>query len=89
MGAEVHVGSAGKPAIDAKIIPPNSTAAVPVRLPAAGAGAPEFRYDIIDDYGGRWSYRVALHNSQPSTPASAGNRLSWPNASLIPPARLD
>ncbi len=71
--AKVHVGSAEEPVIDAKMIAPNSTVAVPVKLPAAGAGAPELRYDVINDYGGRQSYRVTLHSSQPSTPVSTGN----------------
>ena len=71
--AKVHVGSAEEPVIDAKMIAPNSTVAVPVKLPAAGAGAPELRYDVINDFGGRQSYRVTLHSSQPSTPVSTGN----------------
>ncbi|MEF9480979.1 hypothetical protein [Ralstonia sp. 1B3] len=46
--------------------------ALPVKLPASTA-VPELRYDVINDYGGRQSYRVTLHGSQPSTPVSTGN----------------
>ena len=71
--AKVHVGSAEEPIIDAKMVAPNATVAVPIKLPTAGAAAPELRYDVINDYGGRQSYRVILRGSQPSTPVSTGN----------------
>ena len=64
--AKVHVGSAEEPVIDAKMIAPNSTVAVPVKLPAAGAGAPELRYDVINDYGGRQSSVSYTHLTLPT-----------------------
>lgn len=70
--AKVHSGSAEEPVIDAKMVAPGATVALPVKLPASTA-VPELRYDVINDYGGRQSYRVTLHGSQPSTPVSTGN----------------
>ncbi|KVA04260.1 pilus assembly protein [Burkholderia latens] len=71
--AKVRAGGADEPVIDAKMVAPNATVTLPVKLPTAGAAAPELRYDVINDYGGRQSYRVILHGSQPSTPVSTGN----------------
>ncbi|WP_296224469.1 fimbrial biogenesis chaperone [Ralstonia sp. UBA689] len=71
--AKVHTGKAEETVIDATMVAPGSTVALPVKLPAASTAAPELRYEIINDYGGRQSYRVTLHGSQPSTPVSADN----------------
>ena len=71
--AKMHAGSVEEPVVDAKMVAPSSTAVLPVKLPAAGATPLELRYDVINDYGGRQSYRVTLQGSQPSTPVSTGN----------------
>jgi P pilus assembly chaperone PapD len=55
------------------MVAPGATLTLPVKLTAVGSNAPELRYEVINDYGGRESYRVTLHGSQPSTPVSAGN----------------
>jgi chaperone protein EcpD len=46
---------------------------LPVNVPAGHTGAPELRYEVINDFGGRESYRVTLQGNQPSAPVSAGN----------------
>ncbi|MBB0025351.1 fimbria/pilus periplasmic chaperone [Ralstonia pickettii] len=71
--AKLHVGNSDEPVVDAKMIAPGATLALPVKLPPGSDSAPELRYEVINDYGGRESYRVTLHGSQPSTPVSAGN----------------
>ncbi|KJJ99379.1 pilus assembly protein [Burkholderiaceae bacterium 26] len=71
--AKLHAGNADEPVADAKMIAPGSTLTLPVKLPVGHAAAPELRYEVINDFGGRESYRVTLHGSQPSTPVSAGN----------------
>lgn len=71
--AKLHVGNSDEPVVDAKMIAPGAALALPVKLPPGSDSAPELRYEVINDYGGRESYRVTLHGSQPSTPVSAGN----------------
>jgi P pilus assembly chaperone PapD len=69
----LHVGNAEEPVIDARMVAPGISLALPVKLSAGHGVIPELRYDVINDYGGRESYRVKLRGSQPSTPVPAGN----------------
>lgn len=71
--AKLHAGNTDEPVVDAKMVAPGSTVTLPVNVPAGHTGARELRYEVINDFGGRESYRVTLHGSQPSTPVSAGN----------------
>ena len=71
--AKLHAGNADEPVVDAKMVAPGTTVTLPVKLTAGNSSAPELRYEVINDYGGRESYRVTLHGSQPSTPVSTGN----------------
>lgn len=71
--AKMHAGKSEEMVIDATMVAPGATVALPIKLPAANTAAPELRYEIINDYGGRQSYRVTLHGSQPSNPVSADN----------------
>ncbi|WP_354535403.1 fimbria/pilus periplasmic chaperone [Ralstonia sp. 1138] len=71
--AKLRVGNADESVVDAKMVAPGTTLTLPVKLTAGSSNAPELRYEVINDYGGRESYRVTLHGSQPSTPVSAGN----------------
>ena len=71
--AQLHAGTMAEAVIDAKMIAPGSTFTVPVKQPAGHTAAPELRYEVINDYGGRESYRVTLHGSQSSSPVAGGN----------------
>ncbi len=71
--AKLHTGNKDEPVVDAKMIAPGSTVVLPVNVPAGHTGAPELRYEVINDFGGRESYRVTLQGNQPSAPVSAGN----------------
>jgi len=71
--AKLHAGNTDEPVVDAKMVAPGSTVTLPVNVPAGHTGTPELRYEVINDFGGRESYRVTLHGSQPSAPVSAGN----------------
>lgn len=71
--AKLRAGNANEPVVDAKMIAPGANLLLPIKLPAGSTAAPELRYEIVNDYGGRESYRVTLHGNQPSAPAPAGN----------------
>ncbi len=71
--AKLRVGGAEHTVVDANMIAPGSTLALPITLPGGQTSAPELHYEIINDYGGRESFRVVLHGNQLSTPVPAGN----------------
>ncbi|WP_193099572.1 molecular chaperone [Burkholderia sp. Z1] len=65
--AKWHSGDKDVPVIDAKMVAPGGAASLSVTLPASGA-APELRYDIVNDFGGREHYRVTLPVGQSASP---------------------
>lgn len=67
--AKWHSGNKGAPIIDARMIAPGGAASLPVKLPASAA-APELRYDIVNDFGGREHFRVTLPASQSASPVA-------------------
>ncbi|KUZ09170.1 pilus assembly protein [Burkholderia diffusa] len=67
--AKWHTGSTDASVIDAKMVAPGASASMPVKLPANEA-APELRYEIVNDFGGRESYRVTLPAGQSAAPVS-------------------
>jgi len=71
--AKLHAGGTDEPVVDANMIAPAATLVLPVKLTTGSAAAPEVRYEVINDYGGRESYRVVLRGNQLSTPVPAGN----------------
>lgn len=71
--AKLHAANSDEAVVDAKMVAPGATVTLPVHLPAGHSATPELRYEVINDYGGRESYRATLHGSQPSTPVPAGN----------------
>ncbi|AOK06914.1 chaperone protein EcpD [Burkholderia latens] len=66
--AKVRAGTGDAPVADARMIAPRSTLEWPVRMPPARTLAPELRYDVINDYGGRQSYRVTLRGADSGKP---------------------
>ncbi|KVC48827.1 molecular chaperone [Burkholderia diffusa] len=71
--AMLRSGHATEPVVDARMIAPGATLTLPIRLPTGNASAPELRYEIINDFGGREAYRVILHTHQPSRPIPVRN----------------
>ncbi|KVQ58062.1 molecular chaperone [Burkholderia territorii] len=71
--AMLQSGHATEPVVEARMIAPGATLTLPIKLPAGNASAPELRYEIINDFGGREAYRVVLHTDHPSRPIPVRN----------------
>lgn len=66
--AKLRTGTVDEPVADARMIAPRSALDLPVRVPSARALASELRYDVINDYGGRQTYRVTLRGADSGKP---------------------
>ncbi|MEK7892469.1 molecular chaperone [Burkholderia contaminans] len=66
--ARMRGDTVDEPVADARMIAPRSTLEWPVRIPSAQARAPELQYDVINDYGGRQTYRVTLRGVDSGKP---------------------
>ncbi|MBN3769078.1 molecular chaperone [Burkholderia sp. Se-20378] len=67
--AKWRSGGSDTSVIEARMVAPGGTASIPVKLPAT-ATAPELRYEIVNDFGGREHFRVTLPTGQSAAPVA-------------------